>query len=61
MLCLKIEIKFMILTQARLHEAQLQKIKKSELDTTPQQDKLYTVSILRVVPLTDTLDHPKGL
>ena len=31
--------------------------KKSELDTAPQQDKLHTMSILRVVALTDTLDH----
>ena len=54
MLCLKIEIKFMILSQA-----QLQEIKKSQLDTGPQQDKLHTLSILRVVPLTDTLDHLK--
>ena len=45
----------------KLHQAQLQEIKKSQLDTytAPQQDKLHTVSILRVVPLTDTLDHPK--
>ena len=54
MLCLKIETKFMILTQA-----QLQGIQESQLDTGPQQDKLHTVSILRVVPLTDTLDHLK--
>ena len=33
--------------------------KNSRLDTAPQQDKLHTVSILRVVPLTDTLDHLK--
>ena len=44
----------MILTQA-----QLQGIKKSQLDTGPQQDKLHTELILRVVPLTDTLDHLK--
>ena len=41
MLCLKIEIKFMILTQA-----------KASPGPTP-------VSVLRVVPLTDTLDHLK--
>ena len=41
MLCLKIEIKFMILTQA-----------KASPGPTP-------VSVLRVVPLNDTLDHLK--
>ena len=41
----------------RIHQAQLQEIKKRQLDTAPQQDKLLSVSILRVVPLTDTLDH----
>ena len=42
-----------------LSQTQLQEIKKSQLNTGPQQDKLHTVSILRVVPLTDTLDHLK--
>ena len=43
-------------TRAKL--ARLQEIKKSQLATAPQ-DKLRTVSILRVVPLTDTLAHLK--
>ena len=34
------------------------KLKKSQLDTVPQ-DKFHTVSILRVVTLTNTLDHLK--
>ena len=50
----------MILTQAKASEqAQLQEIKKIQLDTAPQQDKLHRVSILRVAPLTDTLDQLK--